>query len=114
MIVVVNNISGAIVSLVILIVATHESIGDVLFILLEILDALFVHAMCQSTDLFRDLGELLLDHRWGIGGWSLENGQESPEDAADLKLELEVAHEFEPIGEHSECLLLLLDDCQRG
>ena len=68
-----------------------------------------MHSEGQSTDLLRDLGKLRLDHLWDTGRWSLDDGQEAPQNSSDLKLELELAHEAQPVRKHRECLLLLLD-----
>ena len=72
------------------------------------LDSLVVHLVDQLANVLCDLRELLLDDLGHLRSWYFKNGEKTEEDASDLKLELEVRHELDPIAEDKDCLLLAL------
>jgi len=85
---------------IVFVIRVFKSIGDVLFIILKVLDSLFMHLMCQATHLFRNLGQILLHHWWDCFTWCFQDGEETPDNTTNLKLELEVAHVLQPVWEH--------------
>ena len=58
-----------------------------------------MHFRGKITQLFRDLGHILLDYMRDVTYWGFQDGAESEDDSSDLELKLEVLHETEPVGE---------------
>ena len=82
------------VLVVVIIAVTLKALRDVLLVVLESLEPLLVNPTGELGDVFRDLGQLLLDELGHLASWHAEDGQQTKDYAANLELEFEVVHKL--------------------